>query len=330
MITSEDVRHVTFDRAMRGYRCDDVDDYLKQVADSMDALMAANEEQQKKLVLLAQSVAQYRADEDVLRTALLNAQRMGDNVINEAKQNAAEIIRSAKMKAEDRERSANDEVELARQQIITLKKEADAFKKNLLELYSKHIKLLSKIPEYTEDAPQPAEPQQMTPAPEPVYQQPAYQPAPAPEPAYQQPVYQPAPVQEPVYQQPEPGYQEPVYQEPAYQEPVYPEPTAYYEQPVEAPQEDRVDTVEFALSPSAGAASAVAAAPAAAAPDPAEEVPDTRFAAPVADLFSTEDPPAAPKKTVRSKKARAKKAAPAPAGDLPEAFSKFDDLGYEV
>ena len=29
---------------MRGYRCDDVDDYLKQVAESMDALAAKNDE----------------------------------------------------------------------------------------------------------------------------------------------------------------------------------------------------------------------------------------------------------------------------------------------
>ena len=130
MITSEDVRRVTFDRAMRGYRCEDVDDYLKQVADSMDALAAANAEQQKKLVLLAQSVAQYRAEEDTLRTTMLNAQRMGDNVIHEAKQSAAEIIRNANIKAEDRERSSQDAVELARQEIVTLKKEADAFKKN--------------------------------------------------------------------------------------------------------------------------------------------------------------------------------------------------------
>ena len=40
MIASEDVRRVTFDKTMRGYRCEDVDDYLKQVADSMDALSA--------------------------------------------------------------------------------------------------------------------------------------------------------------------------------------------------------------------------------------------------------------------------------------------------
>ena len=77
MIASEDVRRVTFERAMRGYRCEDVDDYLKQVADSMDALSAENEDLQKKLVVLAQRIDQYRAEEDTLRTTMINAQRLG-------------------------------------------------------------------------------------------------------------------------------------------------------------------------------------------------------------------------------------------------------------
>ena len=69
MIASDDVRRVTFDRAMRGYRCEDVDDYLKQVADSIDSLAAENDDLQKKLVILAQRIDQYRADEDTLRTS---------------------------------------------------------------------------------------------------------------------------------------------------------------------------------------------------------------------------------------------------------------------
>ena len=319
MITSEDVRRVTFDRAMRGYRCEDVDDYLKQVADSMDALAAANAEQQKKLVLLAQSVAQYRAEEDTLRTTMLNAQRMGDNVIHEAKQSAAEIIRNANIKAEDRERSAQDAVELARQEIVTLKKEADAFKKNLLDMYSKHIKLLSKIPEYAPESAQPAETQ-----PEPVSQpvaESAYQP-----PVYQPPVYQSAPpVQEPAYQPPEPVYQP----EPPYQEPGYQEPSSYYEQPLSAEPEQPVDTLEFAISPS-GSVSSAAAATAVAEPVVAEEkVPDSRFSESVAGLYGAAEPAAAPKKTVRSKKTRAKKPAAAPAEELPEAYDGFKDLGYD-
>ena len=160
MISSEDVRRVTFDKAMRGYRCDDVDDYLKQVAESMDALAAKNDEMQKNLVVLAQRIDQYRAEEDTLRTTMINAQRLGENVIREAKQKAAEIIRAANMKADDREQRARDDVELAKQEIVTLKSEADSFKRSLMEMYRKHINLISKMPEYNppaqEEAQQPA------------------------------------------------------------------------------------------------------------------------------------------------------------------------------
>ena len=120
MISSEDVRRVTFEKAFQGYRRDDVDDYLKQVAQSMDELAAQNDDLQKKLVVLAQRIDQYRAEEDTLRTTMINAQRLGDNVIREAKQTAAEIIRTANIKAEDREQRSRDDVELAKQEIVTL------------------------------------------------------------------------------------------------------------------------------------------------------------------------------------------------------------------
>jgi len=84
MISSEDVRHVTFDKAFQGYRREDVDDYLKQVAQAMDDLAAQNDDLQKKLVMLAQRIDQYRADEDTLSTTMINAQRLGENVIKEA------------------------------------------------------------------------------------------------------------------------------------------------------------------------------------------------------------------------------------------------------
>lgn len=152
MIVSEEVRCVSFDRTLHGYRCEDVDDYLKQVADSMDEMAAENEELQKKLVVLAQRIDQYRAEEDTLRTTLINAQRLGDNVIKEAKQKAAEIIRTANIKAEDREQQSRSEVDLGKQELKTLKREADNFKRSLMTMYRKHIELLSSIPEYSDDS----------------------------------------------------------------------------------------------------------------------------------------------------------------------------------
>lgn len=183
MISSEDVRHVTFDKAFQGYRREDVDDYLKQVAQAMDDLAAQNDDLQKKLVMLAQRIEKYRTMENSLSTSMINAQRMGDSIIHESKQKAAEIIRSANIKAEDREQRARDDVELAKQEIVTLKGEADSFKRSLIEMYRKHINLINKLPDYTrrpEDEPVPPP----SPAPEQVA-------APAAEPPTAQPVPEP-------------------------------------------------------------------------------------------------------------------------------------------
>ena len=231
MISSEDVRRVTFDKAMRGYRCDDVDDYLKQVAESMDALAAKNDEMQKNLVVLAQRIDQYRAEEDTLRTTMINAQRLGENVIREAKQKAAEIIRAANMKADDREQRARDDVELAKQEIVTLKSEADSFKRSLMEMYRKHINLISKMPEYNP----PAQEEAQQPAPQPAADQPYAEPTPEAVP-YTEPAPAPAPVQEP-------NPQATSYYNPAETAPA-PEPT-----PVAEPAPEKIDTVEFAIAP---------------------------------------------------------------------------------
>lgn len=238
MISSEDVRRVTFEKAFQGYRRDDVDDYLKQVAQSMDELAAQNDDLQKKLVVLAQRIDQYRAEEDTLRTTMINAQRLGENVIREAKQKAAEIIRTANIKAEDREQRSRDDVELAKQEIVTLKSEADSFKRSLIEMYRKHINLINKLPDYTpqpEDAPV----RPVQPAAEPV----------------QAPIQTAAPVEQPAMAA------EPVYTPPATQPAAEPAPaplqeTAYYEEPAPQPAAEplrpaaeKVDTVEFAIAP---------------------------------------------------------------------------------
>lgn len=311
MISSEDVRRVTFEKSMRGYRCDDVDDYLKQVAESMEALSAQNDDLQKKLVVLAQRIDQYRAEEDTLRTTMINAQRLGENVIREAKQKAAEIIRAANMKAEDREQRARDDVELAKQEIVTLKSEADSFKRSLMEMYRKHINLISKLPEYKkpkEEEPVTAEPVQAAPRPEP-------EPVPTqPEPVYTQPVQpvqpvsQPEPVQETRYYDAGDKQQAPVQEEP-----------------------EKVDTVEFAIAPH---------------PEEPEEIPTPAVAAqPVQDELPFQpgaglydEPPAekpAParktrKSTAGKRTSRKTKAAVEPQEELNSpAFDNFEGVDFD-
>lgn len=321
MISSEDVRHVTFDKAFQGYRREDVDDYLKQVAQAMDDLAAQNDDLQKKLVMLAQRIEKYRTMENSLSTSMINAQRMGDSIIHESKQKAAEIIRSANIKAEDREQRARDDVELAKQEIVTLKGEADSFKRSLIEMYRKHINLINKLPDYTrrpEDEP--------VPPPSPAPEQ-AAAPAAEPQPAAQAPVYT-APAAQPV---PEPAPVQQAAQMPAMQE------TAYYEpptaQPVPEPTEsaqaqgEKVDTVEFAIAPHPEEPEEAEPAPI-----PVEEsaIDETRFQD-VSGLYDEpEAKPARRRKAGTNRRTTRKKASDEPQEELNSpAFDNFEGVDFD-
>ena len=311
MISSEDVRRVTFDKAFQGYRREDVDAYLKEVAQAMDDLAAQNDDLQKKLVVLAQRIDQYRAEEDTLRTTMINAQRLGENVIREAKQKAAEIIRTANIKAEDREQRSRDDVELAKQEIVTLKSEADSFKRSLIEMYRKHINLINKLPDYT---PQPDDPPVRP-------MQPAAEPAPAP--------VQAAPVEQPAV--------EPTYTPPAAQpapEPIQPpmQETAYYEEPAPAPEAaapagEKVDTVEFAIAPHPEEPEEIA-------PTPIPEAPaidESRFQD-ISGLY--DEPEAKParrrKASTTTKRTTRKKASAEPQEELNSpAFDNFEGVDFD-
>lgn len=157
MISPQEIRTVTFDKAVRGYRTEDVDAFLQQVAEQMEQLTAEKEDKEQKLYILAQKIEEYRKDEDNLKTALLNAQRMGENVIKEAKQKAESILREAGIKAEDITRAATEQVQEEQLQLESIKAEVAQFKNNVLSLYKQHIESLSTLPggDAEEEEPEP-------------------------------------------------------------------------------------------------------------------------------------------------------------------------------
>ena len=74
---------VRFDKQMGGYKQDEVEIFLQQVAAEYAKLLAEKEELEQKIEVLADKVEQYREDEDSLRSALIGAQKLGDSVIRE-------------------------------------------------------------------------------------------------------------------------------------------------------------------------------------------------------------------------------------------------------
>lgn len=145
MLTAHEIRSQSFEKSMRGYRPEDVQAFLAQVSATVEQLIVEKEETEKKLALLAAKVEEYRAQEESLKSALLNAQRLGDNMIYEAKQKGDSILNEATGKAKRILDLAQERERDAKESLSGLETEISAFKANILGLYQQHIESLSQI-----------------------------------------------------------------------------------------------------------------------------------------------------------------------------------------
>lgn len=89
MLTPDKINEKQFQSAGRGsYRAEDVDAFMSEVSASYEQMFKENGDLVRKISILAKKVEEYRADEESLKLALLNAQKLADQITAEAKENA--------------------------------------------------------------------------------------------------------------------------------------------------------------------------------------------------------------------------------------------------
>ena len=147
MLTINEIKNKKFEKAAFGYKVDDVEKFLNDVIVYINALENENAENQKKLLVLANKIEEYRNDEDSLRQALLGAQKLGDNILKEAKNRAEIMMRDATIKSENIVNNVKDEVKREEVILNKMKREVDAFRTQMLTMYSSHIEMIKSIPE---------------------------------------------------------------------------------------------------------------------------------------------------------------------------------------
>lgn len=148
MYTLEEIRNITFTKTLGGYKTAEVDDFIDTCADTVEALVAENEDLKKKMEVLANKVLEYRNEEDSIRTALLTAQRMGDTVLREANHKASLILEDAKIKAEKIEEVARQQITAEMEELERLKKLVSDFKTQILNVYREHLAMIDVLPDY--------------------------------------------------------------------------------------------------------------------------------------------------------------------------------------
>ena len=147
MFNADEIRQITFEKVVRGYRPEDVESFMEKIADEFEALANEKQEIESQLYILAERIEQYKTEEESIKSTLLSAQKLGESIIAESRQKAEAILKDANIRKNDILASAHEEFAMYEENLARIKKETSDFKINVLSMYKEHIESLSKIPE---------------------------------------------------------------------------------------------------------------------------------------------------------------------------------------
>lgn len=145
MLTPLDIENVRFQKALKGYNVDEVDNFLDQLSADYEKLYKENLEYKEKIEESKRELEHYKTVEQTLQNTLILAQTAADDVKKVAEQKAEQIIRDAEGTAKDAVNDlAKQEFEL-RIKMEDTKKQFDMYKARMEALLISQLEMLKDI-----------------------------------------------------------------------------------------------------------------------------------------------------------------------------------------
>jgi cell division initiation protein len=116
-----DMRQAKFGTSMRGFERTEVNTFLIEAADSYEQSLRETDRLRQEIARLEGQLQQYRELEGGLRTMLLSAQKVADDMRENAQQEAARIVREAEGRVELMSQTAQAQAEDVQRDIDGLK-----------------------------------------------------------------------------------------------------------------------------------------------------------------------------------------------------------------
>ncbi len=128
MLKPIDIQNKEFEKKLKGYDCDEVDDFLDVIIQDYEALCQENQSLKNKIGLLTDAVERYKQIEDTMHKSLDVARQSAQDIKNNANMEAQAIINRAKLDATRLARQIDEEHIKKHQEMLKVKQEVDTYK----------------------------------------------------------------------------------------------------------------------------------------------------------------------------------------------------------
>lgn len=148
MITSQDIRAKGFDKAVfGGYDSASVDQFLENVARTVDDQVREISTLKSKMKILANKVEEYRSTEEAMRLALVSAQQLAAQIEADAKEKAQAIMDDATGQSLEILSDLKKQIAAEDAKLDAAKASYAAFMAEAREMCRRQLRFLDELPE---------------------------------------------------------------------------------------------------------------------------------------------------------------------------------------
>ncbi len=147
MVAPHELKNKTFTRTVRGYNPAEVDEHIEFLLETYTDLYRENDEYSHRIAILEEQLEKYTRDSEAIRTALLNAQKVSEKIVDDANKKSEIIIKSVKEACDEKLDEIKDEIVRQCKILNTLRRMNTEYAKNISKVISANEKELDKLPD---------------------------------------------------------------------------------------------------------------------------------------------------------------------------------------
>ena len=141
-ITPIDISGHRFARRMRGFDPEEVRSFLNLVSGEFERLVIDNNALKEELAQIKAGIADYKERERILKETLVTAQKLAEDIKDEARKEAQLVVKEAEIKGGQLLDQAARKAGQIEGMIQNLRVERDSFEQRIRSAVEHHLKLL--------------------------------------------------------------------------------------------------------------------------------------------------------------------------------------------
>ncbi|MDK2586185.1 DivIVA domain-containing protein [Romboutsia sedimentorum] len=145
MLTPIEIENKEFKKSLRGYKEEEVDEFLDVVKEDFEHIYRENLELKEKVKLYQDQINKYENIEETLKATLISAQSAAEDTCSAANRKAKIIVEEADLKSRQVIEIANNRVIEIRKEYDTMVKEFKIFRNKFKSLLEDEIRNIDEI-----------------------------------------------------------------------------------------------------------------------------------------------------------------------------------------